>query len=222
MPRKMRLTVVVACVVLAVVMASSSAIADSVKSGCGTCPTACAGAAPCGGATPCGGGCAAKMSGGRSTLMTHAYSGGVVKVRVGCGGCCSLMLGVFKQGNRLDPNASVSAVLKSCECTRTVEFRQMEPGVYCAKADLTGATSLGVWVSVGALADYLQFDLGGKSGACKTAGGCQMTGDGKCSGMAAGSCATMGACRPAAAKTAACKCAVCKCSPCKCSPCKCK
>lgn len=208
MPSKSRLTLIVAAIALSVVAVSFYAVADGCKSGCSTAPAACAGQQ-----SGCGGGCAAKLSGGRSTLLTRPYFDGVVRLRVGaCAGGSSIMLGVFKQANRLDPNVSVSAQLITPGGNVPVALKQMKPGIFCASADLACATGVGVTVSGPAFSNYLVFDLPAKASACGAmpGGGCQTTGEGKCAGM------TAGVCKPAAAKTAACKCAVCKCSPCQC------
>lgn len=235
MPRKTRLTLMVALIALSVIAVSFYAIADDVKTGC-------AGAAKaCGASAGCGGGCAAKMAARGAMSMSRAYSGGLVKARIGgCGGECSVMIGVFKQANRLNPNASVSAQVFTAEGKRSIDLKQMEPGIFCGKTDLSGATKLGVSVSGTTLSDYVEFGLAPKASPCGQAAGscgmkagagcamkqgtncpmkqagCKATTAGKCSGMTAGGCATNGACRSAAAKTAACKCATCKCAPCKC------
>ena len=190
-----RLTLV--AVLLGLVATLSYAFADGCKSKCAAGPAACA----CPGGGSYAQGCAAALSGGRKSVMTRPYGGGVVKARLCAGaGCCSLVLGIYKQANHLDPNASVSAQLltASGNCC-PITLRPMQPGVFCTKADLSGAAGLGVWVSGGALSDYVEFKL-------------------PCSAAANAGCGAAGTCKcaPGAAKTAACKCGVCKCSPCRC------
>jgi hypothetical protein len=222
----------VGLIVLGIVAASLYAIADSCQSGCGGKSTGCQMQAGrgCGQMGTMGKACGATsgaFSGAKVT--TRAYYGGTVKMKVsGCPRGCSLMIAILKQGDRPDANATVFGKLQTANGRKPVDLQKVSPGVFCTKADLTGATALDLTVNGGgAISSSTSFEIPsfaatsqcGKMGAgcpmSKQAAGCKMISGGKCTGMAAGGCAKAGACKQAG-KTAACKCAVCKCAPCKC------
>jgi hypothetical protein len=242
--RSSRISLIVALMVLCIVAASLYAIADSCKSGCGGNGAACGQRIKVSDKPECSqqGACnatSAYFSGGK--VVTRAYYDGTVKMRVGaCPRNCSLTIAVLKQGDRPDANASVFAGLRTPQGRQPVSLQQIGTGVFCAKVDLTGATAVDMTVSGGgALSSVVSFDLpasatcGQAAGKCGAMGGgcpmsqgaacpmskqptgCKATADCKCTGMAAGGCATAGACKQAG-KTAACKCGDCKCAPCKC------